>query len=67
MFHRTTTEDPAPGLENSTDVSGTAVAVVAVVLVVIITTIIGVILIAMVFILIRKRNGKNLLIQIIQF
>ena len=69
-----TIEDPSPGPESSStvgpeissDVSSTVVAVVVVVLVVIIA-IIGVILIAVVFILIHKRNGKDLLIQIIQF
>ena len=63
MFHRTTVEDPSLGPESSSDVSGTAVAVVVVVLVVIITIVIGVIIVAVVFSLIRKRNGKNLLIQ----
>ena len=70
----TTIEDPSPGPdsgtigpEGSSNDSATIVVVVVVVLVVIIIAVIGVLLIAVVFVLIHKRNGKNLLIQIIQF
>ena len=65
--HESSSDDVGPEIKNFSDDSATVMAVVVVVLVVIIITVIGVIIITVVFILICKRNGKNLLIQIIQF